>query len=116
MPLRIVFCGTPAFAVPSLRLLIDQPDFQIVGVVTQPDRPRGFRVPWVPVLPILSVICCLVLMTSLPLETWLRFVVWLVIGLTIYFLYSRRHSEFARDAQPAAEPAGPRTPHDAAGK
>ena len=41
MPLRIVFCGTPAFAVPSLRLLIDQPDFQIVGVVTQPDRPRG---------------------------------------------------------------------------
>jgi methionyl-tRNA formyltransferase len=41
VPLRIVFCGTPAFAVPSLRLLIAQPDFQIVGVVTQPDRPRG---------------------------------------------------------------------------
>jgi methionyl-tRNA formyltransferase len=41
VPLRIVFCGTPAFAVPSLRHLIAQPDFQIVGVVTQPDRPRG---------------------------------------------------------------------------
>lgn len=41
MPLRIVFCGTPAFAVPALRHLIAQPDFQIVGVVTQPDRPRG---------------------------------------------------------------------------
>ena len=41
MPLRIVFCGTPAFAVPSLRHLNAQPDFQIVGVVTQPDRPRG---------------------------------------------------------------------------
>lgn len=41
MPLRIVFCGTPAFAVPSLRHLIAQPDFQIAGVVTQPDRPRG---------------------------------------------------------------------------
>jgi methionyl-tRNA formyltransferase len=41
MPLRIVFCGTPAFALPTLRHLIAQPDFQIEGVVTQPDRPRG---------------------------------------------------------------------------
>ncbi len=41
MPLRILFCGTPAFAVPSLRLLIAQPDFRVEGVITQPDRPRG---------------------------------------------------------------------------
>ena len=41
MALRIVFCGTPAFAVPSLEHLLRQPDFQVVGVVTQPDRPRG---------------------------------------------------------------------------
>jgi methionyl-tRNA formyltransferase len=41
VPLRIVFCGTPAFALPSLKHLIAQPDFQIEGVVTQPDRPRG---------------------------------------------------------------------------
>jgi len=41
MPLRIVFCGTPAFAVPTLRRLIAEPDFQIAGVITQPDRPRG---------------------------------------------------------------------------
>ncbi len=41
MALRIVFCGTPAFAVPSLRHLIAQPDIQVEGVVTQPDRPRG---------------------------------------------------------------------------
>jgi len=41
VPLRIVFCGTPAFAVPSLRHLIAQPDFRVEGVVTQPDRPRG---------------------------------------------------------------------------
>ncbi|HLV93947.1 MAG TPA: methionyl-tRNA formyltransferase [Candidatus Acidoferrales bacterium] len=41
MPLRIVFCGTPAFALPSLRRLIAQPDFRIEAVVTQPDRPRG---------------------------------------------------------------------------
>lgn len=41
MPLRIVFCGTPAFAVPSLQHLIAQPDIRVEGVVTQPDRPRG---------------------------------------------------------------------------
>lgn len=41
MPLKIVFCGTPAFALPSLRHLIAQPDFQIEGVITQPDRARG---------------------------------------------------------------------------
>ena len=41
MPLRILFCGTPAFAVPSFRHLLAQPDFEIVGVVTQPDRPSG---------------------------------------------------------------------------
>ena len=57
---------------------------------SQPGHPRAFRVPWVPLLPILSILCCLVLMLSLPLETWIRFVVWLVIGLAIYFLYSRK--------------------------
>ena len=41
MALRIVFCGTPAFAVPSLQLLLKEPDFEVVGVVTQPDRPQG---------------------------------------------------------------------------
>jgi APA family basic amino acid/polyamine antiporter len=57
---------------------------------TQPDRPRSFRVPWVPVLPALSMLSCLVLMLSLPLETWIRFFVWLIIGLGIYFLYGRK--------------------------
>ncbi len=62
---------------------------------TQPERRRAFRVPWVPLIPFASVACCLVLMASLPVETWLRFLVWLVIGLAIYFTYSRHHSEFA---------------------
>ena len=65
-----------------------------VGVIvlrrTQPDRPRSFRVPWVPLLPCISIGFCLVLMLSLPLETWIRFVVWLAIGLAIYFGYSRK--------------------------
>ena len=61
----------------------------------QPERRRTFRVPWVPFLPLVSLFSCLVLMASLPLETWIRFFVWLAIGLGIYFLYGRKHSEFA---------------------
>jgi basic amino acid/polyamine antiporter, APA family len=61
----------------------------------QPKRHRGFRVPWVPFIPVAAVFCCVVLMASLPVETWLRFGVWLVIGLAIYFGYSRHRSEFA---------------------
>jgi APA family basic amino acid/polyamine antiporter len=62
----------------------------------QPERRRAFRTPWVPVLPILSILCCVILMASLPVETWVRFLVWLVLGLTIYISYSRHHSEFGR--------------------
>jgi APA family basic amino acid/polyamine antiporter len=57
---------------------------------TQPARGRSFRVPLVPLLPCISIVCCLVLMLSLPLETWIRFFVWLIIGLAIYFLYGRK--------------------------
>jgi len=49
----------------------------------------------VPLLPIISIVCCMVLMLSLPLETWLRFFVWLVIGLFIYFLYGRKRTALA---------------------
>lgn len=59
---------------------------------SQPDRARGFRVPFVPTVPILSIVLCLVLMASLTLENWIRFFVWLAIGLVIYLLYSRTHS------------------------
>jgi APA family basic amino acid/polyamine antiporter len=62
---------------------------------TQPERPRTFKVPLVPLLPIVSIACCLVLMMGLPLLTWIRFFVWLIIGLFIYFLYSKRRSELA---------------------
>ena len=59
---------------------------------TQPDRVRSFRVPWSPVTPIISIVCCFGLMLGLPLETWMRFVGWLGIGLIIYGLYSRKRS------------------------
>jgi basic amino acid/polyamine antiporter, APA family len=61
---------------------------------TRPDLPRAFRVPFVPVLPILSALACLYLMLNLPAETWIRFVVWMVIGVALYFTYGRRHSRF----------------------
>ncbi|HEX4168177.1 MAG TPA: amino acid permease [Bryobacteraceae bacterium] len=58
----------------------------------QPERARSFKVPFSPVTPAISVVCCLGLMLGLPLETWIRFVVWLAIGLLIYAGYSRRRS------------------------
>ena len=56
------------------------------------NRPRPFRVPMVPTFPLLGVLFCGALMLSLPILTWIRFFVWLVLGLLIYFLYSVRHS------------------------
>src|SRR5437660_7260593 len=60
---------------------------------TDANRRRPFRVPFVPVFPILGVIFCAVLMLSLPILTWIRFIVWLAIGMLIYFGYSVRHSK-----------------------
>jgi len=63
---------------------------------TDPDRPRPFRTPWVPVLPLVSVAFCVYLMINLPLLTWIRFGLWLLIGGVIYFTYGMRHSRVRR--------------------
>jgi basic amino acid/polyamine antiporter, APA family len=63
---------------------------------TRPDLPRGFRAPWVPALPITAVVACLWLMFNLSMLTWIRFAVWMVVGVIIYFSYGRRHSVLAR--------------------
>ena len=60
----------------------------------QPERHRGFRVPGGAVVPVLSVIFCVLLMAGLPARTWERFFVWLVVGLVVYGFYSRKRSEF----------------------
>jgi APA family basic amino acid/polyamine antiporter len=62
---------------------------------TQPDRPRGFRVPGGSWMPMVSIAFCAVLMLALPLETWVRFFVWLAIGLAIYFPFGRKKSALA---------------------
>jgi APA family basic amino acid/polyamine antiporter len=59
---------------------------------TRPDAPRPFRTPFVPLVPILGAGICLLQMVSLPADTWLRLVVWMAIGLVIYFGYGQRHS------------------------
>jgi APA family basic amino acid/polyamine antiporter len=61
----------------------------------EPERRRGFRTPFGPLIPILSIIFCVLLMMGLEVMTWIRFFGWLAIGLVIYFLYSRKRSEFA---------------------
>jgi APA family basic amino acid/polyamine antiporter len=61
-----------------------------------PKRPRPFRTPLVPLVPLLSVVCCAYLMLELPWVTWLRFVVWLAIGLVFYFTYGFKHSRLRR--------------------
>jgi basic amino acid/polyamine antiporter, APA family len=58
----------------------------------EPDRPRPFRVPWVPLTPLISIVACAYLMWQLPGVTWVRFGVWLIIGLVFYFLYGYKHS------------------------
>jgi APA family basic amino acid/polyamine antiporter len=72
-----------------------------IGVVvlrrTRPDMERPFRVPFSPVFPIIGCLFCVWLMKDLPGATWLRFVIWLVIGMVIYFLYSRKHSRLQTD-------------------
>jgi APA family basic amino acid/polyamine antiporter len=59
---------------------------------SDPDLPRPFRCPLVPLIPVLGIIFCLALMFSLPVDNWLRLIVWLLIGLVVYFSYGRHHS------------------------
>lgn len=63
---------------------------------TRPDLKRGFTTPWVPVLPVLSIIACVWLMLNLTGLTWIRFLIWMALGVVVYFLYGRRHSLVAR--------------------
>ena len=77
-----------------------------IGVIvlrrTQPDLPRAFRTPAVPLVPILAVIACVFLMLNLGSLTWWRFLVWMVIGFVVYFGYGYRHSRLAREERLAA--------------
>lgn len=60
---------------------------------TRPDMKRPFRVPFSPVFPIIGLLLCIYLMRYLSMQTWLRFVIWLAVGMVVYFAYSRGHSK-----------------------
>ena len=70
-----------------------------------PEQHRPFRTPWVPAVPITGIGFCLFLMARLPWVTWIRFFVWLAIGLVIYFTYGRYHSRVDRAATDAIKSA-----------
>ena len=67
---------------------------------TKPDLDRGFRVPLVPLFPLIGMALCVFLMTYLEALTWLRFGIWMIVGLTIYFAYGRNHSRLQRGEEP----------------
>ncbi|MGA7842018.1 MAG: amino acid permease [Candidatus Acidiferrales bacterium] len=61
----------------------------------QPDRPRPFRAPGGILAPVVTILTCLLLMAGLPITNWIRFFVWLLIGLVLYYFYGRRHSQLS---------------------
>ncbi|MEO5799701.1 MAG: amino acid permease [Gemmatimonadales bacterium] len=71
---------------------------------TRPDLERPFRTPWVPFVPIMGIVCCLGLMATLPGDTWLRLIVWLIIGFAIYFGYGKKHSVLQQQREAGTVP------------
>ena len=73
---------------------------------TRPNLSRPFRVPFSPVVPVLSALACLYLMANLSIETWIRLLVWLVLGLLVYASYGYRHSRAPGRATAEPVPLG----------
>ena len=63
----------------------------------EPDRPRSFKTPWVPLIPVLGIVACFYLVFGLPWITWVRFAVWLLIGMVIYFSYGYKKSRIRQE-------------------
>ncbi|GAA0370437.1 amino acid permease [Microbispora corallina] len=70
---------------------------------TRPDLPRAFRTPFVPVVPVVSALASVYLMLNLPVQTWIRFLVWMLVGTGIYFLYGHRRSRVAARTEAVLE-------------
>jgi APA family basic amino acid/polyamine antiporter len=66
----------------------------------RPELHRPFRAPWVPFTPIMGIVVSFAMMAALPLDTWIRLIVWLIVGMIIYFTYGRHHSRVQQGASP----------------
>jgi APA family basic amino acid/polyamine antiporter len=64
-----------------------------------PDVPRSFKTPLVPLVPILGIVVCLFMMVFLPMDTWIRLLVWMLIGLDIYLAYGAKHSHYGNGTE-----------------
>jgi basic amino acid/polyamine antiporter, APA family len=82
--------------------------------VKEPNRERPFKTPMVPLVPILGILVCGYMMYSLPIDTWMRLLVWMAIGIVIYFVYGRTHSVLARTGHQVfeTEPSRPTYTHE----
>ena len=108
-PVRvIVICGVIMSIIAGLIPLGDLAELVNIGTLaafvlvcfgvivlrfTQPDLPRPFRSPYSPLFPALGMISCGALMAFLPAQTWWRFLIWLMIGIIVYLVYSKQHSK-----------------------
>src|SRR5690606_13644257 len=74
-----------------------------IGIIvlrkTNPNLPRPFRTPLVPLVPILGIIVCIAMMASLPIESWERLAIWMLLGIVVYFVYSKKHSKIRTSHQ-----------------
>lgn len=74
-----------------------------IGVIVlrkrNPDAERPFRTPFVPLIPILGVVVCVAMMASLPIESWERLAIWMLLGVVVYFLYGKKHSVLRKEAE-----------------
>lgn len=113
-PLRsVIFVGVITALIAGLVPLEDLAELVNIGTLTaftfvcggvvalrykHPDLERPFKLRFHPVIPILGVILCIFLMIHLSSTTWIRFIIWMLIGLIIYFVYSKRHSLLEKDS------------------
>ena len=79
----------------------------IVLRYTSPNLNRPFRTPFVPLVPILGILICGYMMANLAFDTWLRLIIWMALGIAIYFLYGRRHSKLRKQNEAEASGAQP---------
>ena len=74
----------------------------------RPELARPFKTPWMPFTPIMGILVSFALMSSLPVDTWLRLIIWLAVGMVVYYTYGRHNSKVQRGESVVPPPPAPR--------